>query len=507
MNFKIIPKTLFSRISLAFFGVIFVFAALQWLLLVWFFYEGLLENEQTRLWEIAQIHADALQPLLERKASEDEINTEMYRLAKYTPGIEIYILDHEGNPLCLSNSGLFTYQQVDVEIQSPNKVPLEILHQFLGATPDRNLPLLGPNPRIDYPKETIFSAARLSTSHGEYYVYTLVWGAIRNSASRGITDYYLILGAGASSSILLLSICLIGTILFYFITRRFQRLSNSVHQIAGGDFSKRIPVKGSDEISQLSSDINFLADTIVGKIDELAETDRLRRDLIANVSHDLRSPLASIRASLDDILSQDSSLTESQMLSYLGLSDKSLHSLERLVAELFELSQLNARETPIDKMPFSIIELVEDELGPRFAPLAEKKSITLSVHSNASTACVLGDPALIERALTNLIQNAITYNRPGGTVDLLIRDREKEVCVEVKDTGIGIPEEDCRLIFKRFYRSKSRTSDETGGTGLGLAITRGIIEAHDSELFVESRQGAGTRFWFSLPKSTSNSKS
>lgn len=276
-------------------------------------------------------------------------------------------------------------------------------------------------------------------------------------------------------------------------------MTEVVKSFEQGETDERVAVTSNDEIGQLGASFNEMADTVVESIEDLRRTDRLRRDLIANVSHDLRSPLATIQGYLETIMIKDETLSDEERQEYMEIVLKNTRSLNSLVGELFELSKLDAQQVEPKFESISIADLVQD-LAMQFRPVAEKAGVTFEVEMPDPVGLVKADIALVERAISNLIDNAIRYTPEGGKVKIVTSDDGAAVTVEVVDTGIGIPDEDLPHIFERFYRVEKSRSKDPGRGGLGLAITKKILDLHGSTLDVSSIMNHGTTFSFSLPK-------
>ncbi len=224
----------------------------------------------------------------------------------------------------------------------------------------------------------------------------------------------------------------------------------------------------------------------------------LRRELIANVSHDLRSPLASLRGYLETLLIKEKSLTAGERRSYLEIAARQAEHLQTLISELFDLAKLDFQGYQINPEPVHLGELAQDVMQ-KFRLAAQKKRVTLSTDIQPEVGYVRADIALIERTLENLLENALAHTEPDGRIRLAVLPHDGRVTVEVSDTGSGIPAADLPHIFERFYRvDKARTRDSSG-SGLGLAIVKRIVELHNSEIRVQSSPAEGTTFWFALP--------
>ncbi len=226
--------------------------------------------------------------------------------------------------------------------------------------------------------------------------------------------------------------------------------------------------------------------------------ERIRKDFVANVSHELRTPVATAKALVEALLggaAEEPATAER----FLGNLDQEVSRLAQLIEDLLALSRLEAEETHVRREPLSVAALVEDVVE-RKTRLAEDYRITLKTQLDY-TGEVSGDRKLLDTILSNLLDNAIKYNRPGGDVTVASELAEGGDAVElsVADTGIGIPDDDLPRIFERFYRVDKARSRDTGGTGLGLSIVKHIAEVHGGSVSVESEEGTGTRFVLRLP--------
>jgi signal transduction histidine kinase len=225
----------------------------------------------------------------------------------------------------------------------------------------------------------------------------------------------------------------------------------------------------------------------------------MRRDLIGNISHDLRSPLASIQGYLETMVLKEPQLTAEERRTFLQVSLRNTANLQRLVEELLELAKLDARQVELRPEPLQIAELAQD-VALKLAPEAQGAGVSLTVEPGADLPLVTGDVGMIERVLTNLMENALRFTPAGGAVRTILElePEPNAVRVTVSDTGTGITPEDLPHVFERFYRADKSRDRTTRGAGLGLAIARQIVELHGSSLRVQSRPGEGTRFSFAL---------
>lgn len=312
----------------------------------------------------------------------------------------------------------------------------------------------------------------------------------------------------ASQHDLLLAIVLlvfaggIAMILGYFlsstVTERVNLLKGAAQKLAQGDLQTRVPVSGRDEVSALATAFNQMAEQLQAVDQKQRELESLRRDLIAWVSHDLQTPLTSMRAILEAL--SDRVVEEPEMVSrYLLTAQREVMSLSALIDDLFQMSQLDAGGFPLHRAPASLTDLVSDTIES-FSQLAKQQEITLEGQVESDVDPVLMDTQAIGRVLNNLISNALRHTPARGRVSVWVRRAASGVDVTVSDTGEGIRAQDIPHIFERFYRGDaSRTRIRGTGAGLGLAIARGIMRAHGGDIQVQSEPGKGTQFTFHLP--------
>ncbi len=292
-----------------------------------------------------------------------------------------------------------------------------------------------------------------------------------------------------------------GQLMARSITGGLGQLAHTAEKIASGDLTERARVNSGDEVEMVAAAFNRM----VERLDEMQarekESEQARRALVAAVSHDLRTPLTSLRAMIEAI--NDGVVTdEKQVRRYLALTQAEIQNLSRLVDDLFELTQLDAGALMWTKELGSLRDLISDTLESMQAQ-SEEKGVKLSGWVDPQVDPVPMNSLKVQRVLYNLVQNAIRHTPAGGAVSVTaqLRNSRNQVQVEIKDTGEGIAESDLGKIFEPFYRGeKSRSRNVGDGSGLGLAIAKGFVEAHGGRIGVESRAGAGSRFWFTLPR-------
>ena len=241
---------------------------------------------------------------------------------------------------------------------------------------------------------------------------------------------------------------------------------------------------------------------VLQDVTELRRLERVRRDFVANIGHELRTPLASVKLlveTLNSAVHEDPAAAQD----FLGRIDMEIDRLTQMVRELLELSNIESGQVHLNKKQVVVSDLLEQAAG-RLRAQAERSNISLSVLVTANLPDVYADPERVEQVLVNLIQNGIKFTPPGGSVTLNAETIPDGVRISVADTGAGIPPDDLPRVFERFYKvDKARTGspDREGGTGLGLAIARNIMQAHNGQIWVESEVGRGTTVFFTLPVS------
>lgn len=264
-----------------------------------------------------------------------------------------------------------------------------------------------------------------------------------------------------------------------------------------GDLHARIDLDSINSEKQLATMFNEMADILTTNIDKLKEVENLRRELIANVSHDLRTPIAIIRGYLETLQMKEDTITVEDRKRYIDIVSQSTVKLEKLVNELFELSKLEANQIRPQKEPFIISELVND-ISSKYQIIAIDKKIKIETYLSKELAPVLADISLIERVIQNLLDNALKFTPEGGTISIITEKcLNNTVKITISDTGIGIPEKDRERIFARYYRANNYT-DLKNSTGLGLAIAKKILDLHDSTLELISAEEKGSSFIFKL---------
>jgi signal transduction histidine kinase len=284
------------------------------------------------------------------------------------------------------------------------------------------------------------------------------------------------------------------------LSSRIERVRAGTQRIAGGELGSEVKVEGHDEVAGLAADFNRMARALEEAAQRERGIEKSRRDLVAAVSHDLRTPLASTRALIEALADGVADDPETERR-YLSSASRELEHLSRLVDDLFELARIDAGVLELTLEEASLHDAISDTISS-FQLQAETKGVRLLGEVSGNVDPVLANPPKLQRVLHNLVSNALRHTPPNGTVNLRATPEGDAARIEVSDTGEGITAEDLPRVFERSFRGEqSRTRSEKDGTpgaGLGLAIARGLVEAHGGTMEVESEPGQGSRFRFTL---------
>ncbi len=306
-----------------------------------------------------------------------------------------------------------------------------------------------------------------------------------------------------------------GLVIMFWTTRRITALRDGVESFASGDLATRVPAGSGDEIGSLGRNFNNMARSIESMMGKLRDKEQFQRNLIANISHDLRTPMASMRGYVETLSMQGDNISATDRQRYLAIINGNLVHLDKLIDHMLVLSRFDSGQATFQMEDFPLVELADSVLL-RCEGLAAERNISLDLNLESTDSLVHADPLQIAQVLQNLIENAIKFNRDGGKVIVGLKSVGNLMEVSVKDTGLGIDPEDLPHIFKRFYtadKSRTRAVDGSGyaavqdhlgqSSGLGLAIASKIVAGHNSMLQVTSVLGEGPTFTFSLKATAS----
>jgi signal transduction histidine kinase len=285
----------------------------------------------------------------------------------------------------------------------------------------------------------------------------------------------------------------VGWLLSRAIASPLRRLTAAAGAVAGGQLDQQVPVRSRDELGRLSQTFNQMTA-------RLRAARQMQVDFVADVSHELRTPLTAIKGLVETL--RDGAVDDPQVRDrFLRTVEGETDRLIRLVNDLLVLSRADSEALNLQRHPVDLPQLVRATLS-RLEPQAEARGVVCRVKTSPDTPLVWADPDRIEQVLVNLLDNAIKYSRPGGTVMVIVAgDQGQPVRVQVQDEGVGIPAEDLGRVGHRFYRADKARSRTEGGSGLGLAIAQALVQAHGGQLWLESQEGQGTLVTFTLPSS------
>lgn len=425
--------------------------------------------------------------------------TGMY-VREINPALEVYLLDSAGR---ISDDTLDHPPRL-------TRVDLAPLQAFLRGDP---LPLYGDDPRLGKGATNLFSVAPIDIGDdAQAYLYVILRGEksrqLVRSADRAqqlrLSAGIAILSASAAALLIALVQRLVTRRLLtlHDAVLRFRPESDAVHTHTDQPWSLGTAEHPGDEIDHLSVAMTAMQTRIDQQFGRLQQADRMRAELIGNISHDLHTPLASLQGFLETLLLAGDGLGTEQRQAHLQTMLKQCQRMTRRVKELFELSKLESGQVHASLEPFNLVELLGDiAQGYAGSARADGVAITLDPGSDLD-AQVRADIRLIERVLQNLIDNALRHTPSGGRITLSVRTDGDRVRVRVCDTGCGIAPEDLPYIFERYW-TRQRPDDGQhhrpgASSGLGLAIVRKILSLHDSDIEVHSQLTRGTEFAFAL---------
>lgn len=292
-----------------------------------------------------------------------------------------------------------------------------------------------------------------------------------------------------------------GAFLSTALAQSLARIAQATQQVSRGEFDVRIEPEGRDEVATLARAFNEMAERLGQADREARRIEGARRDFVAWVSHDLRTPLTSLRVMVE-ALSEGVVEDEDTRTRYLRQCQVEINAMSGLIDELFELTRVDTGQLSIDLQPASLSDLISDSLGS-FKARAEAKGVGLSGQVASDVDPVLIGPREIGRVLHNLLENALRHTPSGGAVTVQAQRMSEAILVAVTDNGSGVGEDDLPHVFEPFFRAdESRRREDGGGTGagLGLAIARGLVEAHGGRIWIESNPGVETTVQFILPQ-------
>ena len=434
------------------------------------------------------------------------IKDAFHRMMILGPTIELYVIDKEG--------GLIAYDAAEEKIKL-RKVNLGPIKSFV--TRDRELPILGDDPRSTN-KQKIFSAARVyaqdnknanNESMGTFvgYLYIIIGGenydSVATALRLGKTWKISLIGIAVALLFLLLA----SLLLFYALTRPLRRFTKEITAFENSDFKQitgdtDFQTRGQGELNQLKYSFHLMEQRIVALLERLNKQDDIRREFLAYVSHDLRTPLAGMKAYLETLEVKQETMSVVERQEFIHKAIINGDRLEGMINELFELTRLESNQVELNNDDFAIGDLLSD-IFISLEAKAKQGDVKLNIECSNPQTQVHADIAKIERVIQNLTENAIRYSDKGSMVVIkTVVLADKRIEVKVIDSGSGIAAHHLPHIFEPYYRASDEQKLKHKGAGLGLAISHRLLALHNIDLNVESEVEKGTTFLFKLECST-----
>ncbi|HEX7282967.1 MAG TPA: HAMP domain-containing sensor histidine kinase [Vicinamibacterales bacterium] len=302
-----------------------------------------------------------------------------------------------------------------------------------------------------------------------------------------------------STLMLIVAAVVVALVVFNPGRRRLAALEHAAHRLGEGDLSARAPHDGGDEIARVAAAFNHMAGELQARDAALRTSDALRRQMMADVSHELKTPLTAMRGYIETLRMPDVALDSARRDRYFETIDRETRRLERIVKDLLDLARYEHGGVVLQPRLFDI-ERLFDNVAKRHERAANTKSVAIGIHVDPLADQVMADPDRIEQAIENLVANALRHTPSGGTITLRAMRTDGAAALSVSDTGSGIAPEHLPHVFERFYKVDASRAAESTGSGLGLSITKAIVERHGGTIGVTSRPGQ-TTFTIELPQS------
>lgn len=491
-NNKTLSNRIIKKLSLSLLAIILLISIIYILLSLVFSYKFTEETTQ-------KLNANIANHLIEEKfknvspfLDDGTVNKPlfgeiMHEMMAVNRAIEVYLLDEQGQVLY---SVVLDHTNKNENIK---KVDIKPIEEFISKKGD--VFILGDNPR-DSQQKSIFSTAHYDTNGHQGYIYITLASKTFQNIEKSLFSSYVIKSGIIYIILTILITFIIGWLSIRFLTRNLRDIIQQVNRFREGDFKSRIKNPEKSDLSILAVTYNNMADTIEQNIEEIKSVDVLRRELIANVSHDLRTPLAIMQGYVETLQIKKGKLSEQQETDYVNIISNSINQLTKLVSQLFEYSKLESKQIIPQKEPFAITDLIND-IQAKYQIITKAKNIKLTAIIEDNTPIVFADISLVERVFQNLIENAIKFTPKNGSIEIITNYDNNNVSVRIKDSGKGISIEDQKNIFERFRQSEN--NQKKNGFGLGLAIVKKIIELHGTTINLISKPNEGSTFEFYLP--------
>ena len=480
-------KSLFWRISVSFALVLLIVGCSYVYITTSTAQRYFQETTQRLNATVADYLIKEVNPFQDGKVNEDALGMIMHSMMAVNPGIEVYLLDPDGE--------ILSFVVLD-KLVKLKRVDIGPVKEFLDSGGDSFV--MGDDPRNPGEKSVFSTTAVYEEGKLLGYVYIILASEKYETIASGLLGSYWMKLTFESILITLVVALLIGLVLFGLLTRHLRKIVTTVEQFKDGNLHARVPKANSEsELAVLGDTFNHMADTILQNIEELKNVDSLRRELIANVSHDLRNPLAIINGYVETLQMKGDRISQEDRDKYLRIIGASTDKLSQLVSDLFDLSKLESGQMTLKMERMKIQELLFDS-SLKYELLAQSKEINIKTQICQNLPLVKADLYLMDRVIQNLLDNAVKYTPEKGEILIDACESNGGVSIKIRNSGSGIPQKDLSSIFDRYYMiDKERKGIE--GSGLGLAIVKRILEVHGSEIEIESDSVSYTEFAFDLP--------
>ena len=507
---KVIANSLYQRLAIS---VTLTFALLGYLFFWWsssLAQQSQFQAEQKLHIELAE-HLAQDNPLLQDGVyDKPALENLFHTLMLLGPAFEFYFLDPSGK--------ILTYSAKPDKIKRES-VDLTPISQIIDAP--HQVPIFGDDPR-HLSRKKIFSAAPVYKGEKlQGYLYVIIGGEIYDStyakvkSDQQLLEHLSLLGG----SLLLLLLLLL--VLFRSFTSPIRRLVRDINGIRAANFdqekialdhwrkvasdddnktlegTKQNQSGKQNEVEQLGANFVAMVEQINSQFQQLKHNDKIRRELLAHLSHDLRTPLAAMKGYVETLSIKNDELSSEQRQQYINTALRNVEQLKLLIDQIFELAHLEDGQVSVNNEAFAVGELLHDIIA-KFALKANQKRINLSLLPEHCERVVFSDIAKLERILTNLIENALRHTPEDGNINVQITPLEDKLRISVVDTGTGIHQKDLAYIFDARYRASNARGEKNQHAGLGLAISKRLSQLLNSDLSVSSELGKGSAFSLTL---------
>jgi signal transduction histidine kinase len=473
------PLSLFTKLALTFLLILTLLAIIYSYLTAYSANRYFEATYQRLNQDVAAHIAKFARPFINQQVNRRGADEIFFNAMVTNPSAEVYLLDSTGR--------ILLYHAPISKIKR-QRVSLEPVRQFIQTHGQAFVK--GDDPR-NASEQKIFSAAEvIRDGRQQGYVYVILGSEEYGSAMALLRQDYVLQWGLKTMIITLLAALTVGLLAFYFQTRNLRAVVQTVKKFSEGDFSARIQVGESSEVAQVAATFNAMADRLTSTIANLRLSEQVRRDLVANISHDLRTPITAIRG-YAETLALTATLNDTQTKQYVSIILQSTNTLMKRVNELFELSKLDTKEASLQREPFILADLVT-EVFSKFQLLVQSKHIAFEcINCDLTTPCY-ADISLMERVIQNLVENAVSYTPESGFIQLELENKGQLISVSVLNS---MPE----LSEPVWAYMTGSASARPPNVGLGLLIVRKILSLHQTELSVERLTDDTVCFSFTLP--------